>query len=136
MSNDAVILKSNKYGLTLQLDGTIPFEELVRKVCEKFAASADFFGETSMILETIGRELSNEEGMVLIQAIELNSKIKVILLNENNELKDTRMMGQIDRFYKDDIFENAKIIRGSVIKEEIVESDSSLVILGDVQSKA
>ena len=103
MSNDAVILKSNKYGLTLQLDGTIPFEELVRKVCEKFASSADFFGETSMILETIGRELSNEEGMVLIQAIELNSKIKVILLNENNELKDTRMMGQIDRFYKDDI---------------------------------
>ena len=136
MSNDAVILKSNKYGLTLQLDGTITFEELVRKVCEKFASSADFFGETSMILETIGRELSNEEGMVLIQAIELNSKIKVILLNENNELKDTRMMGQIDRFYKDDIFENAKIIRGSVIKEEIVESDSSLVILGDVKSKA
>lgn len=136
MSNDAVILKSNKYGLTLQLDGTIPFEELVRKVCEKFASSADFFGETSMILETIGRELSNEEGMVLIQAIELNSKIKVILLNENNELKDTRMMGQIDRFYKDDIFENAKIIRGSVIKEEIVESDSSVVILGDVKSKA
>lgn len=136
MSNDAVILKSNKYGLTLQLDGTIPFEELIRKVCEKFASSADFFGETSMILETIGRDLSNEEGMVLIQAIELNSKIKVILLNENNELKDTRMMGQIDRFYKDDIFENAKIIRGSVIKEEIVESDSSVVILGDVKSKA
>ena len=116
MSNDAVVLKSNKYGLTLQLDGTIPFEELVRKVCEKFAASSDFFGETSMILETIGRELSAEEGLVLIQAIELNSKIKVILLNENNELKDTRMLGQIDRFYKDDIFENAKIIRGSVIK--------------------
>ena len=118
MSNDAVVLKSNKYGLTLQLDGTIPFEELVRKVCEKFAASSDFFGETSMILETIGREISAEEGLVLIQAIELNSKIKVILLNENNELKDTRMLGQIDRFYKDDIFENAKIIRGSVIKED------------------
>ncbi|SFH60877.1 septum site-determining protein MinC [Pseudobutyrivibrio sp. OR37] len=136
MSNEAVILKSNKYGLTLQLDGTIPFEELVRKVCEKFASSADFFGETSMILETIGRELTNEEGLILIQAIELNSKIKVILLNENNELKDTRMLGQIDRFYKDDIFENAKIIRGSVTKNDIIESDSSIVILGDVKSKA
>jgi len=136
MSKDAVVLKSNKYGLTLQLDGTIPFEELVRKVCEKFASSADFFGETSMILETIGRELSAEEGLVLIEAIELNSKIKVILLNENNELKDTRMLGQIDRFYKDDIFENAKIIRGSVSKNDVIESDSSLVILGDVKSKA
>ena len=136
MSNDPVILKSNKYGLTLQLDGVIPFEELVRAVCKKFAQSADFFGETSMILETQGRELSAEEGMVIIQAIELNSKIKIILLHENNELKDTRMLGQIDRFYSDEIFENAKIIRGSVMKHDTITSDSSVVILGDVKSKA
>ena len=136
MSSEPVILKSNKYGLTLQLDATIAFEELVRKVCEKFAASSDFFGERSMILETVGRDLSSEEGMVLIQAIELNSKIKVILLNENNEYKDTRMLGQIDRFYTDNIFENAKIVRGSVMKNDELVSDSSLVILGDVKSKA
>lgn len=136
MSKDAVVLKSNKYGLTLQLDPVMPFEKLIRKVCEKFAASADFFGETSMILETMGRELSSEEGLILIQAIELNSKIKIILLHENNELKDTRMLGQIDRFYSDNIFENAKIIRGSVMKNDEVNSDSSIIILGDVKSKA
>ena len=136
MSNDPVVLKSNKYGLTLQLDATIPFEDLIRKVCEKFAASADFFGETSMVLETMGRELTGEEGLILIQAIELNSKIKVILLHENNEYKDTRMLGQIDRFYTDEIFENAKIIRGSVMKHDEVNSDSSIIILGDVKSKA
>ena len=88
MSKDAVILKSNKYGLTLQLDPVMPFADLIRKVCEKFAASASFFGETSMILETVGRELSSEEGMILIQAIELNSKIKIIIretiLNQQN----------------------------------------------------
>ena len=28
MSNDAVVLKSNKYGLTLQLDGTIPLDDI------------------------------------------------------------------------------------------------------------
>ena len=136
MAKDSVVLKSNKHGLTLQLDGTIPFEELIRSVCEKFAASKDFFGNASMILETMGRELSNEEGLILIQAIELNSNIKVILLHENNELKDTRMLGQIDRFYAEDIFENAKIIRGSVLKTDEVRSDSSIIILGDVKSKA
>lgn len=136
MSNDPVVLKSNKYGLSLQLDGTIPFEELVRAICEKFAQSADFFGECSMILETMGRELTTEEGLVIIQAIELNSKIKVILLNENNELKDTRMLDQIDRFYTDEIFENAKIIRGSIYKDDVVTSDSSVIVLGDVKSKA
>ena len=136
MSNDPVVLKSNKYGLSLQIDATIPFEELVREICKKFAQSADFFGECQMILETMGRELSTEEGLVIIQAIELNSKIKVILLNENNELKDTRMLDQIDRFYTDEIFENAKIIRGSIYKDDIVTSDSSVIVLGDVKSKA
>ena len=136
MSNDPVVLKSNKYGLSLQLDATIPFEELVREICKKFAQSADFFGECQMILETMGRELSTEEGLVIIQAIELNSKIKVILLNENNELKDTRMLDQVDRFFTDEIFENAKIIRGSIYKDDIVTSDSSVIVLGDVKSKA
>lgn len=136
MSNDPVVLKSNKYGLSLQLDATIPFEELVREICKKFAQSADFFGKCQMILETMGRELSTEEGLVIIQAIELNSKIKVILLNENNELKDTRMLDQVDRFYTDEIFENAKIIRGSIYKDDIVTSDSSVIVLGDVKSKA
>lgn len=136
MSKDPVVLKSNKYGLSLQLDATIPFEDLVRAICEKFAKSAEFFGETSMVLETFGRELTTEEGLIIIQAIELNSKIKVILLHENNEYKDARMLGEIDRFYADNIFENAKIIRGSVYKEDSITSDSSLIILGDVKSKA
>ena len=136
MGNDPVILKSNKYGLSMQLDATIPFEDLVRAICEKFAQSADFFGETSMILETFGREITTEEGLVIIQAIELNSRIKIILINENNQYKDTRMLGEIDRFYTDEIFENAKIIRGSVTKEDVVTSDSSVIILGDVKSKA
>ena len=134
--SDAVVLKSNKYGLSLQLEPTMPFEDLVRAVCEKFAQSRDFFGSTEMILETFGRELTAEEGMIIIQAIELNSDIKIILLNENNEYKDIRMKGQIDRFYTDEIFDNAKIIRGSITKEAKVVSDSSVIVLGDVKSKA
>ncbi|MCR4693889.1 MAG: hypothetical protein K5773_01015 [Pseudobutyrivibrio sp.] len=136
MAKDPVILKSNKYGLSLQLDPTIPFEDLVRAICEKFAASADFFGQTEMILETFGREITAEEGMVIIDAIQLNSSIKIILLNENGELKDTRMKGMIDRFYKEDIFENAKIIRGSIKNTDEEFSDSSVIILGDVKAKA
>lgn len=134
--SDSVVLKSNKYGLSLVLDPTVEFEDLVRDICEKFARSAEFFGQTQMILETSGRDLSTEEAAVIIQAIELNSQIKIILLNENNQLKDVKMHGQIDRFYTDNIFENAKIIRGSITKEDKVVSDSSVVVIGDVKSKA
>ena len=134
--NEPVVLKSNKYGLTLYLDPVISFENLVRAICTKFAESRTFFGQTEMILETTGRDLSNVEALVIIEAIELNSDIKITLLNENNEIKDARMKGMIDRFYTDEIFDNAKIIRNSITKEDDIYSDSSVIILGDVKSKA
>ncbi len=134
--NEAVVLKSNKHGLSLHLNPTMPFKDLVKGICEKFAKASSFFGQVEMVIETFDRELTNEEALIIIQAIELNSGIKVILLNENGEYKDARMKGMIDRFYTDEIFENAKIIRGSITKEDSLKSDSSLVILGDVKAKA
>lgn len=133
---EPVILKSNKYGISLVLDPNISFEDLITAICKKFANSRSFFGKTSLILEIKGRDVSAEETAVIIEAIELNSDITVVLMSENNELKDTRMKDSIDKFYVDEYMENAKIIRGSIIKNEVMESDSSLLILGDVKSKA
>lgn len=133
---EPVVLKSNKYGISLVLDPTISFEDLITAICKKFATSRGFFGKTSLVLEIKGREVTPEETAVIIEAIELNSDITVVLMSENNELKDTRMKDSIDRFYIEEYMENAKIIKGSVIKNDVMESDSSLLILGDVKSKA
>ncbi len=46
------------------------------------------------------------------------------------------MKEKIDRFYYENIYENAKIIMGSVTKKDVVTSDGSIAILGDVKSKA
>ncbi len=136
MNNDIVVLKSNKYGLSLQLDKQAEFEEIVKKICEIFAKNRAFFGEKEMVLETLGRDISFEESQIIIEAIQLNSDIKITFLNENNELKDLRMKDMQDRFYTDNIFENAKIIRGSIKGEHKCSSDSSIIILGDVKKKA
>ena len=86
MNNDIVVLKSNKYGLSLQLDKQAKCEEIVKKICEIFAKNRMFFGEKEMVLETLGRDISFEESQIIIEAIELNSDIKITFLNENNEL--------------------------------------------------
>lgn len=133
---DSVVIKSSPYGLTLVLDREISFEQLVREICKKFATSRSFFGTATLVLSIEGRPVSAEEAAVIVEAIQLNSDITISLIEEDNELKNIEMKEKIDRFYYENIYENAKIIMGSVTKKDVVTSDGSIVILGDVKSKA
>lgn len=133
---DSVVIKSNKYGLTLVLDADIEFEQLIRDICTKFAQSRDFFGTADMVLSIEGRSVSSEEAAVIIEAIEINSHLSITLLEEKQQLKEVQMKEKIDRFYYEKTFENAKIIKGSVLKNQTVSCEQSVVILGDVKAKA
>lgn len=133
---DSVVIKSNKYGITLVLDEEISFEQLVRDICTKFAHSRDFFGKESMVLTVEGRDLSAQESAVVIEAIQLNSDLTILLLQEKQALKDIQMKDKIDKFYYEKIYENAKIIKGSLTNKEFLHSDSSIIILGDVKAKS
>ena len=136
VKKDSVVIKSSPYGLTLVLDREISFEQLVREICKKFATSRSFFGTATLVLSIEGRPVSAEEAAVIVEAIQLNSDITISLIEEDNELKNIEMKEKIDRFYYENIYENAKIIMGSVTKKDVVTSDGSIVILGDVKSKA
>ena len=48
MKRNSVIIKSNKYGLTVILDDKIPFSELLLDVADKFQESANFFKNAKM----------------------------------------------------------------------------------------
>ncbi len=133
---DSVTIKSNQYGITLILDSEIDFETLVRDICTKFAKNKDFFGECSFVLTIEGRSVTGEEACIIKEAIEINSKISILLIQENQELKDAEMMNRIDRFYYEKAYKNAKIIKRSVKNNEEIASDSSIIILGDVRPKA
>ena len=43
MNRKSVIIKSNKYGLTVILDDKMPFQELLLDIADKFQESANFF---------------------------------------------------------------------------------------------
>lgn len=133
---DSVVIKSNKYGITLVLSKDVSFEQLIRDICTKFARSRDFFGNAAMVLTIEGRAVTAEESAVIIDAIQLNSDISILLVEEKQEIKDARMQGKIDKFYYEKIYDNAKIIKGTVANKDVVTSDSSIIILGDIKSRA
>lgn len=132
MAKSTVVIKSNASGLTLVLDPSVDFKTLIEDICSKFAETRDFFKTAELILTLEGRNLSSEEAAVVIEAIELNSDIKVKLVIAGDELRDARMLAMTDRFYFEDFFTNAKIIPGSVRQKSTAASDSSIVVLGDV----
>lgn len=133
---EACVLKSTKYGICIVLDEEIGFDDLVTAVCKKFATAKNYFGKRSVVLEVRGRELSDAELSVVVEAIHLNSEIRIVYIDEGSDLKDVRMIDKIDRFYADNIFENAKIVKRSIKSNTTVSSDTSLIVIGDVKSKA
>lgn len=130
---DSCIIKSMPHGILLMLNPDIPFADLCTDVCRKFHDSSDFFGESILIIAFSGRDLSVEEEEALVEAVELNSRVKIRFVYESDMVKDKRMLGKIDRFYVDERTENARIHRGNVRKGELVTSEASLLILGDVE---
>ena len=130
---ETCVIKSSTHGISLILNPDIPFEDLVRSVCTKFAEARDFFGRVSFVVEFEGRELTGEEAAVLVEAIELNSDITIKLISEKSELKDRDMYGRIERFHYDRIFESAHIVMDSIGSDENFHTDNSVVILGDIR---
>ena len=133
---NSIIIKKNKYGIVIFMDESVSFETIVTDVCMKFAETRKFWGDAHMTITLEGRDLTHEETVCIVDAIELNSDVKISLIEENDIIKDIRMHDKIDKYYYDEIYANAKIIRGSIKKNATLESERSIVILGDVKSGA
>ena len=96
MEKQPVIIKNNKYGLIVILDGDLEFEALQEKVAEKFRASAKFFGETQIALCFQGRKLSQEEEMALVETITGNCRLQVISIVDEDETTEQAMKKAVE----------------------------------------
>lgn len=130
------IIKSHPKGLSLIMDSQCSFEELVTEICYLFAKSRDFFKAKEMVLVLEGRELTTEETLVVIEAIELNSEVKVPYILDESQIRDVRTIGQLDRFYFEKKYDNAKIIKGNVNASDVITSDTGVLVIGDVKKGA
>ena len=121
---ESCTIKSNAHGITLILNPEVSFETLVVDICKKFNDAKDFFGNADLIFSVEGRDLTSEEVGVIVEAIELNSDIHISLIQEKN------------RFYFENIYENAHIVMDSVKSGELLRTEQSVIILGDVKEGA
>ncbi|MCR4755464.1 MAG: septum site-determining protein MinC [Lachnospiraceae bacterium] len=127
-----VVIKSYKGGIALHLDPDENFNDLLNEIGEKFEESRKFFRDASLALSVEGRYLDTEEEKAVIQAIHDHSDVNIICLVGKNAQTAKGFIKAINRVGLQRDENNGRFYRGDVGDEEVVESEGSLVIIGNV----
>ena len=128
-----VTIRSSRYGLEIELDPEAEFGALLAELTEKFRASSRFFGNARMALGFSGRSLSRSEENRILEAINSNTQIEILCIVEYDEKNEPMYKSMIDRTLTDMRKMKGQFYRGTLRRRQLLESDSSIVILGDVE---
>lgn len=136
MKQQTVVIKSNKYGITLFLDRDISFRELLEAIGERFRTSSDFFQNARMALAFEGRRLSREDQLEVIRTIQENSSLEILCVLEQDALKESFMKQVVEERQLERDSSNGRFYKGTLRSGQVLESETSIIILGDVNPGA
>ena len=130
---EAVLIKSFPNGITLRLDGELPFEELLTEISYKFSEARAFFGKVSMALSIEGREVSGPEEIRILNAIQSSSDVKIICIVGRDEATNKNFIRALAHMEKKlSGGEDGQFFKGSLKNKEVLETENSIIVLGDV----
>lgn len=132
---NSVVIKSFQNGIVLYLDPELPFETVLTDIEDKFRESSSFFKDAKMALSIKGRALSEAEELMVLEAISQNSLLRIICLvgdDEDTNQHFVKALQQTDSEQNDSSSSDGQFYRGTLKNGEILETESSIVILGDV----
>lgn len=134
-----VVIKSNKYGLTVVLDPEPDFETLRGLLAEKFAESRRFFKGAELAIAFEGRELSQDEQITLVQEMITQAGIRVPCIVDVDVVKEAVMKQAVDHTKAASEMTDSgdgKFYKGTLRSGQVLESETSIIILGDVNPGA
>lgn len=133
---DSVSIKSSKYGVEVHLDSDLPFPVLLKEVEKKFDLASKFFSDSELAISFEDRYLTKDEETQILNIIKETAHINIICVIDNNR--------KINRYYRTIVeqslnhLENkdGQFYRGTLKKRQVLESETSVIILGNVESGA
>lgn len=110
---NTVIIKGNRYGISIVLDKETEFSKLLEDLALKLENAEEFFDcEKQLAVTFEGRSLSNEELDQVLSVIKNNSRLNIqYVMDENSDLEAT--------FF--DIIQTAKAAEPEEKKPELIE---------------
>ena len=133
---NAVVLKGNKAGMTVILDEDLSFEELIQALEMKFKETSRFWGSAQMTLTLEGRTLTPKEELQIVNTITENSNIEVMCLIDSDANRIERCEKALNEKLMELSSATGQFYKGMLRSGDVLESESSIVIIGDVEKGA
>lgn len=132
----AVVIKSFHDGIAVILNPDCSYEEIRESVERKFGESAKFFGKAKVVLSFEGRKLSSEQEIELIETISSASQLEIACVIEKDPGQNEIYLNAMNKFAESSDNNNGQFYRGNLKSGQTLETDYSIVILGDVNPGA
>ncbi len=138
--SQAVIIKSNRYGIHLILDRDMPFQSLLGAIVSKFTESAKFFAGAKLAISFEGRELTPDQETAVIDAVTSATGIEILCIVDEDPEHEEFIRQQIEAcqasIQQPYVGVGTQFYRGTLRSGQYLESDSGIVVVGDVNPGA
>ncbi len=133
-----LLIRSYAQGLILHMPDWGNVDSLLEAVYAKFSKSVSFFGEKALILGLEGRELSLEEELLVLAAIErAGVRVAALAGRDGGHVEKLRLAArQMEEKALEARPQPLRIHRGDVGPEMSIETPGSLLVLGNVDRQA
>lgn len=133
---DCVIIKGNKYGLAVYLDADLPFQELLEEIEKKFRSAARFFAGGEMAVRLENRILTKVEEQRIVDVISRAAGIQILCLLDYDEKSEKIYKSAVEQTLARIPDQDGRFYRGTLKKKQVLEADTSIVVIGDVEEGA
>lgn len=131
-----VTIKSNKYGIEVFLNPDVSFDVLLHAVKQKFLDASKFFRGAKMVTSFVGRTLTHGEEAQIIKAITQSAAIEIICLVDKDEKNELICKTIMENALEEKDRQDGQFYKGTLNKRQTLESDTSIIIMGDVEPGA
>lgn len=133
---NSVVIKSNKSGMTVIMAPEVPFELLLSDLAVKFEESARFWGAAQMALTLAGRPVTPEQEFQIANVIMEHSQIEIVCLVDLDGDRTRRCEKALNEKLMELSSATGQFYKGCLKKGESLESEASIVVIGDVEPGA
>ena len=128
-----VIIKSNKYGLIVHMDPDAEYTEILKELREKFTESARFFKDATMAVTFEGRILTKPQEEEVIGLITDVAHIHIVCIFDANENTERLYKKVVEDSLNSLTRKEGQFYKGTLRQRQVLETEQSIIILGDVE---
>lgn len=134
--DNSVIIKGNKYGIKVVLDGELSFPELKVKIRSKFKDSSKFFDDAKMAISFEGRDLTSEEERQILDIIAEETELHVVCIIDKDKKTEEKFKKSLDEKLLELSNTTGQFYKGNLRSGQVLESETSIIVIGDVNPGA